>query len=86
MDTVALPWGAAARSWAVCATDKFSIEELEGKADALAVTCTLPAFCHTTGAASLWKLAAAPDKEENLNHGKQKLLKTYFPPFYDFWG
>lgn len=65
-------------------TDTLSMEELEGKADALAVACTLPGFCHTTGAASLWKLLLMI-KRKHLN-GKQKLPQTYFLPFYDFFG
>lgn len=59
MDRVALPWQELG---SLCHTGTSSMEELEGKGDAY----RLPGFCHTTGAASLWKLAAAHDRGNTL--------------------
>lgn len=65
----------------MCHTDKLSMEELEGKADASVVACTLPGFCHTTGAASLWRLAAAHDKEEILKPWETETTQNLFSTF-----
>jgi len=55
VDVPGLPWGRRLPGpGQPCATQtRALLGELEGKPDASAAACTLPGFCHATGAASL---------------------------------